>query len=73
MDQMPRMVGAWLGSLSRQGGGRAVKGPGEKALETDRRQAQNRIQKIKTKLEKVKKNRAQHRQTRIKKRSPPLL
>ena len=66
MDQMPRMVGAWLGSLSRQGGGRAVKGPGEKALEIDRRQAQNRIQKIKTKLEKVKKNRAQRRQTRVK-------
>ena len=68
MDQMPRMVGAWLGSLSRQRGGRAVKGPGEKALEIDRRQAQNRIQKIKTKLEKVKKNRAGHRQTRIKKK-----
>ena len=68
MDQMPRMVGAWLGSLSRQGGGRAVKGPGEKALEIDRRQAQNRIQKIKEKLKKVKKNRTQHRQTRLKKK-----
>jgi len=68
MDQMPRMVGAWLGSLSRQGGGRAVKGPGEKALEIDRRQAQNRIQKIKTKLEKEKKSRARHRKTRIKKK-----
>ena len=67
MDQMPRMVGAWLGSLSRQGGGLASKGPGEKALETDRRQAQNRIQNIKKKLEKVKKSRAKHRQTRIKK------
>ncbi|MBC6415294.1 MAG: GTPase HflX [Bdellovibrionales bacterium] len=70
MDQMPRMTGAWLGSLSRQGGGRFVKGPGEKALETDRRQIQNRIQKIKEKLEKVKKNRIQHRQTRLKKKIP---
>ena len=70
MDQMPRMIGAWLGSLSRQGGASAVKGPGEKALETDRRQAQNRIQKIKEKLEKVKKNRTQHRQMRMKKKIP---
>lgn len=69
MDQMPRMVGAWLGSLSRQRGGRAVKGPGEKALEMDRRQAQNRIQKIQTKLEKVKKTRAGQRQTRLKKKT----
>ena len=75
MDQMPRMVGAWLGSLSRQGGGRSsatkgssAKGPGEKALERDRRQAQNRIQTIKAKLEKVKKSRARHRQNRIKKK-----
>ena len=30
MDQMPRMVGAWLGSLSRQGGGGAARGPGGK-------------------------------------------
>ena len=70
MDQMPRMVGAWLGSLSRQGGGKAVKGPGEKALEADRRQAQIKIKRIKKKLEKVKKNRKQRRQVRIKKEIP---
>ncbi|MDE0092745.1 MAG: GTPase HflX [Oligoflexia bacterium] len=70
MDQMPRMVGAWLGSLSRQGGGKATKGPGEKALEADRRQAQNKIKKIKEKLEKVKKNRKQRRQVRTKKDIP---
>ena len=70
MDQMPKMVGAWLGSLSRQGGGKAVKGPGEKALEADRRQAQNKIKRIKEKLEKVKKNRQERRQVRLKKEIP---
>lgn len=70
LDQMPRMVGAWLGSLSRQGGGVAAKGPGEKALEADRRQAQNKIKHIKEKLEKVKKNRKQRRQVRKKKAIP---
>ena len=70
MDQMPRMVGAWLGSLSRQGGGTAIKGPGEKALEIDRRQAQSKIKRIKEKLEQVKKNRKQRRQVRMKKEIP---
>ena len=70
MDQMPRMVGAWLGSLSRQGGGGSARGPGEKALEMDRRQAQSRIKRIKEKLEKVKKNRSQHRHVREKKQIP---
>ena len=50
MDQMPRMVGAWLGSLSRQRGGNIARGPGEKALEMDRRQAQNRIKRIRRKI-----------------------
>ena len=70
MDQMPRMVGAWLGSLSRQGGGGASKGPGEKALEMDRRQAQNRVKRVKKKLEKVKENRVQHRHVRKKNKVP---
>ena len=70
MDQMPRMVGAWLGSLSRQGGGRAGKGPGEKALEMDRRQAQIKMKRIKEKLEKVKQNRIQRRNMRVKKEIP---
>ena len=70
MDQMPRMVGAWLGSLSRQGGGGTARGPGEKALEMDRRQAQSRIKRIKEKLEKVKKNRLQRRSVRQKKNVP---
>ena len=67
MDQMPRMVGAWLGSLSRQGGGR---GPGEKALETDRRQARIKIKRVKEKLEKVRRSRTQHRSVRQRKKIP---
>ena len=70
MDQMPRMVRAWLGSLSRQGGGGTARGPGEKALEMDRRQAQSRIKRIKEKLEKVKRSRSQHRSVRQKKKIP---
>lgn len=70
MDQMPRMVGAWLGSLSRQGGKASSKGPGEKAIEIDRRQARTKIKKIKKKLEKVRKSRNQHRSARQKNRIP---
>ena len=70
MDQMPRMVGAWLGSLSRQRGGGAARGPGEKALEKDRRQAQMRIKMIKDKLKKVEKNRSQGRKERKKRKVP---
>ena len=68
LDQ--RMVGAWLGSLSRQGGSGTARGPGEKALEIDRRQARNRIKKLKNQLEKVKKNRAERRRGRQKKQLP---
>ncbi len=70
LDQMPRMTGAWLGSLSRQGGARAAKGPGEKAIEMDRRQARHRIKRIKEKLEQVKKNRSQRRHVREKRKVP---
>jgi GTP-binding protein HflX len=64
LDQMPRMVGAWLESLSRQGGGIGTRGPGETALENDRRRIRERVALIKEKLEGVRKNRAQHRQSR---------
>lgn len=64
LDQMPRMVGAWLESLSRQGGGIGTRGPGETALENDRRRIRERVSIIKKKLEGVRKNRAQHRQSR---------
>ncbi|MFN7727795.1 MAG: GTPase HflX [Bdellovibrio sp.] len=64
MDQLPRMVGAWMESLSRQGGGIGTRGPGETALENDRRRIREKISLVRTKLESVRKNRAQHRQSR---------
>lgn len=64
LDQLPRMVDAWLGSHSRLGGGIGTRGPGETALESDRRRIRERVDKIKKKLETVHKNRAQHRQSR---------
>lgn len=64
LDQMPRMVDAWMGSLSRQGGGIGTRGPGETALESDRRRIRERVALIRKKLESVRKNRAQYRQSR---------
>lgn len=64
LDQMPRMIGAWNDSLSRLGGGIGTRGPGETALENDRRRAKEKIALIKKKLEEVSQQRAQHRQSR---------
>ncbi len=64
MDQLPRMVGGWHGSLSRQGSGIGARGPGEKALEMDRRRIRERISSIKKQLEKVKKHRHEIRRSR---------
>ncbi len=66
MDQLPRMVGAWLGSLSRQGGGIGTRGPGETALENDRRRIKQRVSQIKKQLEGVRQSRSQHRALRKK-------
>lgn len=70
LDQMPRMVGAWQSSLSRQGGGIGTRGPGETALETDRRRIRERIKQIKKQLENVTRARAQHRSLRRKQGTP---
>lgn len=70
LDQLPRMVGAWLGSLSRQGGGIGTRGPGETALETDRRRIRERVKAIRKQLEGVKKHRRQHRALRKKQQVP---
>lgn len=64
MDQLPRMVDAWMGSLSRQGAGIGTRGPGESALESDRRRIRERIAQIRKKLDSVRKSRAQHRNSR---------
>ncbi len=70
MDQLPRMVGAWMESLSRQGGGIGTRGPGETALENDKRRIKERIAAIKKKLDVVRKNRAQNREARIRSSVP---
>lgn len=70
LDQLPRMVGAWMGSLSRQGGGIGTKGPGETALESDRRRIRERVKIIRKKLEGVRKQRKQHRSLRRKQKVP---
>ncbi|MCB0357947.1 MAG: GTPase HflX, partial [Bdellovibrionales bacterium] len=49
---------------SRLGGGIGTRGPGESALEMDRRRIHNRVKQIRKKLEVVKKNREQYRQKR---------
>ncbi len=72
LDELPRMVGAWMSSLSRQGGGIGTKGPGEKAIEKDRRQVQIRTRKIQKKLEKICKVRKEHRILRKKNKIPVI-
>lgn len=64
LDQMPRNVGAWNESLSRLAGGIGTRGPGESALENDRRRIREKISLIKKKLDEVSRARAQHRQSR---------
>lgn len=66
LDLMPRMVDAWMGSLSRQGGGggHATRGAGEKAIELDRRIIRKQIVQIKKKLESVSMQREQRRSAR---------
>lgn len=64
LDQMPRMIDAWHGSLSRQGGGIGTRGPGESALESDRRRTREKVALIRKKLDGVRKNRAQYRSSR---------
>ena len=70
LDQLPRMVGAWLGSLSRQGGGIGTRGPGEKAIEMDRRRIRERMKGIRKELEGVSRHRQQHRALRKRHRIP---
>ncbi|MCB0351240.1 MAG: GTPase HflX [Bdellovibrionales bacterium] len=70
MDQLPRMVGGWLGSHSRLGGGIGTRGPGETALEMDRRRIRKKMDLIKAKLEDVRRNRAQYRQSRKRSKVP---
>jgi GTP-binding protein HflX len=72
LDELPRMVGAWMSSLSRQGGGIGTRGPGEKAIEIDRRQVQLRARTIRQKLEKIRRVRKGHRALRKRNNIPSI-
>ncbi len=61
----PRLAGKW-GHLERLGGGIGTRGPGESQLETDRRLIQRKIQRLKTQIEQVRKQRLLYRQKRRK-------
>ena len=58
-----RLVRGWA-HLERQKGGIGLRGPGEKQLETDRRLIRSRIKTIKSRLEKVRKQRNLSRMAR---------
>jgi GTP-binding protein HflX len=61
--KLPRLTGKGK-SMSQLGGGIGTRGPGETKLETDRRQIQRRIDKLKLDLEAVRRVRKQQRQRR---------
>lgn len=70
LDQMPRMVDAWMGSLSRLAGGIGTRGPGETALEIDRRRIRERVKVIKKQLEDVSAKRQRLRAQRKRNKIP---
>ncbi len=78
LDELPRMVGAWMSSLSRQGGGigsgggLGAKGPGEKAIEKDRRVIQLRVKKLRQRLEKIRRTRQGRRKHRQRNKVPSM-
>lgn len=79
--RLPRLTRAWT-HLARQaggGGGRAggvggvgLRGPGETQLEVDRRMISNRIEFLKSELEKVRAHRSRYRERRKKSRIPVI-
>ena len=58
-----KLVRGWT-HLDREKGGIGMRGPGETQLESDRRMVRDRIQTIKKRLEKVRKQRGQSRRSR---------
>lgn len=59
----PRLAGQWS-HLERLGGGIGTRGPGESQIETDRRIIQKKIQRLKLRIEQVRKHRQLYRQKR---------
>ena len=66
---LPRLSGMGA-SLSRQGGGIGTRGPGETKLESDRRHIRERINRLETELEQVRKVRGVQRERRMKNSVP---
>jgi len=64
--QRSRLVRSWTHLERQRGGIGFLGGPGETQIETDRRLLQERIEKIRNELEKVKRTRALHRAGRSK-------
>lgn len=62
---LPRLAGQWS-HLERLGGGIGTRGPGESQLETDRRLIRQKIHRLKTQIEEVRKQRTLYRQKRKK-------
>ena len=62
---LPRLAGQWS-HLERLGGGIGTRGPGESQLETDRRLIRQKIHRLKSQIEEVRKHRRLHRQQRQK-------
>lgn len=66
---LPRLAGQWS-HLERLGGGIGTRGPGEAQIETDRRLARDRIQRLKRSLEDVRRHRGLYRARRREQRVP---
>ena len=66
---LPRLSGMGK-SLSRQGGGIGTRGPGETKLESDRRHIRERINRLESELEQVRKVRSVQRERRRKNSVP---
>lgn len=62
--QKSRLVRSWTHLERQRGGAGFMGGPGEKQIESDRRQIQERITALKQKLEKVRRTRELHRKKR---------
>ncbi len=60
---LPRLRGMWT-HLSRQGAGIGTRGPGETDLEIDRRRIQEKITRIKKRIDHVRRTRSLHRAAR---------
>ena len=60
---LPRLAGQWS-HLERLGGGIGTRGPGETQIETDRRLVRNRIQRLKSDLDAVRRHRTLYRERR---------